>query len=120
MNREAFDHAIRAAGSVLGENEILVIGSQALHASVAGNLPPEAERSMEADVAAFDDPDDRKADLIDGSIGEASMFHQSFGYYAQGVSQSTAVLPVDGEIDSFATSRRRRTESWRGVSRCTI
>ena len=94
MNREAFDHAIRAAGSVLGENEILVIGSQALHASVAGNLPPEAERSMEADVAAFDDPDDRKADLIDGSIGEASMFHQSFGYYAQGVSQSTAVLPV--------------------------
>ncbi len=63
MNREAFDHAIRATGSVLGENEILVIGSQALHAAVAGNLPPEAERSMEADVAAFDDPDDRNADL---------------------------------------------------------
>jgi len=75
---------------------------------------------MEADVAAFDDPDDRKADLIDGSIGEASMFHRSFGYYAQGVSQSTAVLPVGWRDDTFATSRRRRTESWRGVSRCTI
>lgn len=93
MNRKAFDHAIRAAGAVLGEDEILVIGSQAVHASVSGDLPPEAERSVEADVAAMEDPDERKADLIDGSIGEASMFHETFGYYAQGVSQSTAMLP---------------------------
>jgi hypothetical protein len=93
VNREAFDHAVRAAGAVLGEDEILVIGSQALHASVQQDLPPEAERSVEADVAALDDPDDRKADLIDGSIGEASMFHESFGYYAQGVSQVTALAP---------------------------
>lgn len=93
MNRNAFDHAVRAAGAVLNENEILVIGSQAVHGTVAGDLPPEAERSIEADVAALDDPDERKADLIDGSIGEASTFHETFGYYAQGVSQSTAVLP---------------------------
>jgi len=93
MNREAFDHAVRAAGAILGEDEILVIGSQALYGSVEDELPPEAERSVEADIAALDDPDDRKADLIDGAIGEASMFHESFGYYAQGVSESTAVLP---------------------------
>lgn len=93
MNRDAFDHAVRAAGSVLGENEVLVIGSQAIHGTIRGDLPPEAERSVEADVAAFDDPEDRKADLIDGSIGEASMFHETFGYYAKGVSESTAVLP---------------------------
>ncbi|MGH9038859.1 MAG: hypothetical protein ACRDZ3_01365 [Acidimicrobiia bacterium] len=80
MNREAFDHAVRAAGAVLGENEVLVIGSQALHGSVARNLPPEAERSVEVDVAALDDPDERKADLIDGSIGEASMFHGTFEF----------------------------------------
>jgi hypothetical protein len=30
---------------------------------------------------------------VDGSIGEASMFHSTFGYYAQGVAESTAVLP---------------------------
>ena len=30
---------------------------------------------MEADVAAFYDPDEQKADLIDGTIGEVSMFH---------------------------------------------
>ena len=93
MNRKAFDHAIRAAGAVLGENEVLVIGSQAIHATISRNLPPEAERSIEADVAALNDPDERKADLIDGSIGEASIFHETFGYYAQGVSQTTAVLP---------------------------
>ena len=45
------------------------------------------------DVAAFDDRDDSKADLIDGAIGEASMFHETFGFYAQGVSETTAVLP---------------------------
>ena len=61
--------------------------------SISGDLPPEAERSVETHVAALEDPDERKADLIDGSIGEASMFHETFGYYAQGVSQSTAVLP---------------------------
>ena len=33
------------------------------------------------------------ADLIDGSIGEGSPFHERFGYYAQGVGPETAVLP---------------------------
>ena len=95
MKREEFAHAIRAAGAVLGVREVLVIGSQALHASIAGELPPEASRSVEVDVAAMsDDADGRMADLIDGSIGEASMFHATFGYYAQGVVATTAVLPA--------------------------
>jgi hypothetical protein len=94
MNREQFEHAIRAAGAVLGVNEVLVIGSQALHGIVKGELPPEASRSVEVDVAAMDDSDGRLADLIDGSIGEASMFHATFGYYAQGVVETTAVLPA--------------------------
>ncbi len=98
MKQADFDHAVRAAGAVLGEDEILVIGSQALHATSPQPFPPEAERSVEVDVVALDDPDSSKADLIDGSIGEASMFHQSFGYYAQGVSEATAVLP-DGWLD---------------------
>jgi hypothetical protein len=75
--------------------EVLVIGSQALHASVEGDLPPEASRSVEVDIAAIGgDPEGRMADLIDGSIGEASMFHATFGYYAQGVVETTAVLPA--------------------------
>ena len=48
---------------------------------------------MEVDLAYFDDPDDAKADAVDGAIGELSPFHQTFGFYAQGVSVHTAVLP---------------------------
>jgi hypothetical protein len=94
MKRTEFEHAIRAAGSILGAGELVVIGSQAIHATVTGSLPHEAQRSIEVDIVPFDDPDGLKADLIEGSIGEASMFHATFGYYAQGVSESTAILPT--------------------------
>ena len=94
MNREQFEHTVRAAGAVLGISEVLVIGSQALHASMSSALPDEASRSVEVDVAVFEDAEGRKADVIDGSIGEASMFHATFGYYAHGVVETTAVLPA--------------------------
>ena len=93
MTREQFEHAIRAVGGVLGVGELLIIGSQALHASVTVDVPAEAMRSIEVDVAVIHDLDGRLADLIDGSIGEGSMFHDTFGYYAQGVVETTAVLP---------------------------
>lgn len=48
---------------------------------------------MEVDIAFFDDPSESKSDLVDGAIGELSPFHETFGYYAQGVSVRTAVLP---------------------------
>lgn len=93
MNRDQFAHAIRAAGGVLGVSAVLISGSQALHATVDTDLPDEAQRSVEVDVAALEDPDGRLADLLDGTIGEASMFHATYGYYAQGVVESTAILP---------------------------
>jgi hypothetical protein len=93
MNKEEFDHAIGVAGSIINESSLLVIGSQAAHGSISGELPPEAMRSIEVDVAAFDDPDGAESDLIDGSIGEASMFHMSFGIYVEGVSETTATVP---------------------------
>lgn len=93
MNRADFDHVIRAAASILGVNELIVIGSQAVHASISSTLPEEAQRSVEVDILPIDDPDSSQADLIDGSIGEASMFHDTFGIYAQGVGPMTAVLP---------------------------
>lgn len=95
MNREQLEHVVRAAGSIVGEASILLIGSQSILASRREDEPPaEATASNEADLAFFDDPHKRKSDLIDGSIGEQSPFHQSFGYYAQGVSTTTAILPL--------------------------
>ena len=114
MTREQFEHAIRAAGAVLGVSELLVIGSQAVHGSMHGDLPVEAARSVEVDVAVRGDADGKLADLIDGSIGEASMFHDTFGYYAQGVVESTARLP-DGWQDRlvrFETSATSGVTAW--------
>jgi len=98
VNREQLDHVLRAATDVVADADILIIGSQAILASHDESmLPVEATRSIEVDVAFFGDVDDERADAVDGAIGELSRFHETFGYYAQGVSVSTAVLP-DGWI----------------------
>jgi hypothetical protein len=114
VKRTEFEHAVRAAAAVLGIDELLVIGSQALHGSVEGDLPEEALRSVEVDVAAFEDPEGRRADLVDGAIGEASMFHATFGYYAQGVEAVTAVLPGGWEdrLVRFQTAGTRGVIAW--------
>lgn len=91
MTRSDLEHLIRAAGAIAGDDQIIVIGSQ----SVLGPFPdaPVALRaSMEADLYPRNHPD--RADLIDGAIGEGSHFHQQFGYYAQGVAEDTATLPL--------------------------
>lgn len=92
MNKKQFAHTVRAAAGVLGVTEVLVIGSQAVHASL-DSLFPAVNRSIETDIAVLDDKDGKMADLIDGSIGEASLFQETFGYYAQGVEPKSAILP---------------------------
>lgn len=89
---------LRAASRITGDPDVVVIGSQAILASFGEDaLPPEATFSMEADIAFRDDPDEAKADAVDGAIGEGSSFHTMNAYYGQGVSISTAVLPTDWE-----------------------
>lgn len=60
----------------------------------------EADIAIDSDLARLDVATDESelADRIDGAIGEGSMFHQTFGYYAQGVETTTAVL-TDGWRD---------------------
>ena len=95
MRRADLEHLLRAASTISGDRDVLVIGSQSVLASLTEDaLPPEATGSIEADVAFFDDADDAKADQVDGAIGELSPFHERFGYYAQGVSVTTAILPA--------------------------
>lgn len=90
MKRSELEHIIRAAGSIADEREIIVIGSQ----SILGQFPDAPLAllaSSEADVYPRNRPE--LAELIDGSIGEGSAFHEFYGYYAQGVGEDTAVLP---------------------------
>jgi hypothetical protein len=94
VNREQLAHVLRAASSIVTDRRILVIGSQSILATYdEEELPVEATASIEVDLAFFDDDDEVRADQVDGAIGELSQFHETFGFYAQGVSVSTAVLP---------------------------
>ena len=89
MNRTQLEHIIRAASQISGDTEIVVIGSQAIHAQDM-KLPPIVFQSWEADVYPLNHPE--RADDIDAAIGELSPFHTTHGYYAHGVSPKTAIL----------------------------
>lgn len=90
MNRSQLEHLIRAASAVSGERHLVIVGSQAILGQYP-DAPRTLRVSVEADLYPRDHPE--LADLIDGAIGELSLFHQHFGYYAQGVGPTTAVLP---------------------------
>ncbi len=94
MTRAQLEHVIRAAATIAGDPEIVVIGSQAILGRYP-NAPAELCVSADADVYPRHHPE--RADLIDGSIGELSPFHETYGYYAQGVGERTAVLPEGWE-----------------------
>lgn len=91
MTRAQLEHLIRAAADIASDDEIVVIGSQA----ILGQFPDAPARlrvSVEADLFPLHHPE--RADLIDGTIGELSPFHATYGYYAQGVAETTAKLPA--------------------------
>lgn len=98
MNREQLSHVLRAAVRIAEDGEVVVLGSQAILGAYDDSmLPFEATRSIEVDVAFRHDPDEKKSDKVDTSIGELSQFHAEYGYYGQGVSITTAVLPKGWE-----------------------
>lgn len=79
----------REAGRITGEKRFIIIDSQSLH----GKYPDVADEiltSFEVDLIAPKSAD-RVAWL--NVIGVESMFHESFGYYADPVDLTTATLP---------------------------
>jgi hypothetical protein len=94
MKRRDLEHLIRACTQIADDQEIIIIGSQAILGSYP-DAPASLLVSVEADVYPKNHPE--RADLIDGSIGEGSPFHDTFGYYAQGVGETTATLPSGWE-----------------------
>lgn len=92
MTREELEHIVRASAEITDQYEFVIVGSQ----SILGPVPHPAAVftvSAEADIYPLQAPE--LADRIDGAIGEGSLFHQTHGYYAQGVGPDTAVLPKD-------------------------
>ncbi|MBI5548168.1 MAG: hypothetical protein HY901_30170 [Deltaproteobacteria bacterium] len=90
MNRQQLEHVVRAACAIADDDELIILGSQAVLGQFP-DAPAELLTSMELDVFPKNKPE--LADLIEGSIGELSLFHETFGYYADGVDETTATLP---------------------------
>jgi hypothetical protein len=91
MNRAALEHILRAASAASGEREFIVIGSQAILGQFPA-APAALLTSIEADIYPRHAP--KRSDVVDGALGELSECHQSFGYYAHGVDDTTAILPA--------------------------
>ena len=90
MKRRELEHVLRAAGAITGITNWVIVGSQAI-LGAQPEAPTELLQSEEVDLFAPGDPS--ASDLVDGSIGERSPFHETFGYYAHGVGAETATLP---------------------------
>lgn len=89
MTREQLAHAIRAACEVSEDNELWILGSQAILAQ-RFEVPEALCASIELDVQPRNVPE--KTDLIDGNLGEGSLFNATFGFYVHGVSIESASL----------------------------
>lgn len=115
MRREQLEHVLRAASRIVDERDYLIVGSAAALGSFDDDqLPLEASRSDEADLAPYNDPDGEKSLLLEGSLGQGSQFHATFGYYADGVDFRTAIAPRDWQerLVSFATPGCGEGRGW--------
>lgn len=89
MKKLELDHVLRAAGEITGERQFIIIGSQSLHGKCP-DLPDEILMSAEVDLIAKAHPEKTGALNF---IGVFSRFHETHGYYADPVDESTATLP---------------------------
>jgi hypothetical protein len=95
MRRKNIDHILRAAADVTKQQKFVLVGSAAVTAR-AKNVPLDMMDTKEIDIYAPEADDiELASELIDGNIGQGSQFHESFGYYGDGVSPATAKMPSD-------------------------
>ena len=110
MTREQLEHLVRAAAQIADDEELIIVGSQAVLGQFP-QAPPALLASNEADVYPKNKPE--LADVIDGTIGELSPFHDTFGYYAHGIEEGTATLP-GGWRDRLVPIRNANTRGATG------
>ncbi len=91
MNRKQLEHVLRAVKDVVEIREFIIVGSQ----SILGKYPnanPDLLQSMEIDIY----PKDFGAFPCDiqGVFGEKSQFHDTHGFWVDGVDSDTSTLPI--------------------------
>jgi hypothetical protein len=111
MNRAQLEHAIRASGAISGDRELYVVGSQSI-LGAHPHAPPDLCRSQEVDIAPKNLPEMEA--LIEGSIGELSPFHTTFGFYVDGVDITAIALPA-GWQERLVIVDNPNTNGYRGL-----
>jgi hypothetical protein len=104
-------HVLRAAGRITGEKRFVIVGSQSLH----GKHPDAADgivRSAEVDLVAAD-----RINRVEwlNAIGQDSPFHESFGYYADPVDETTTASLPRGWKGRLVDLPEGDTEGVRGL-----
>ena len=110
MTREQLEHAIRAACDIADDDEVIIIGSQAILGQYP-YAPPDLTQSNEVDLFPKHHP--ARAMLVDGAIGEDSGFYYEFGFYVHGVGPETAILAGDWQA-RLVPVRNRNTRDCTG------
>jgi hypothetical protein len=111
VNREELTHIIRAACDLLGEEVVIVGGSQAAIAQFPDDLPRIVVLSREADIAALDYPTEEKAWMINGNIGEDTLFHTTNGIFAEGVGRELFLFPCGWEARAITLDGQGATKA---------
>ena len=122
MRRDQLEHAIRTACQIIGQPEVIVVGSQAILGTYdESELPTAATMSIEVDILPIADSNAETAqlaDLIEGVAGELSPFEELHGFSIDGVDLETAVLP-DGWRDRLVKVQNANTAAPDGEARFT-
>ncbi len=93
----------------------MIVGSQAVLGQFP-DAPGPLVRSMEADI--YPEADPARAGDIDGALGEGSMFHDTYGYYAHGVGPETAKAPAGWESRLVPVLVRHPVTGAPAIGRC--
>src|SRR5258708_8404426 len=90
MRKSQVDHVLRAAREHSGGvQKFIIVGSQSLHGKYQ-DIVDDILVSREVDL--FIPGKERLTELLN-AIGEGSLFHETYGYYADPVGENTAILP---------------------------
>jgi hypothetical protein len=110
MKKHEVDHILRAAGRITGETQFVIVGSQALHGKYP-DLPDAICISAEVDLIAKNLPS--RTEWLN-TIGADSPFHETHGFYADPVDETTSILP-DGWRGRLVNLPEGDTDGVRGL-----
>jgi hypothetical protein len=116
MTRAQLEHVIRAARTIADDSDLIIIGSQAILGQFP-DAPHELLVSVEADVYPRHHPE--RAELVEGAIGELSMFHETSATTPMGWPSRRRPFRAGGMDDWWRSGGRARPATPAGRSRRT-